>query len=189
MSIRRLAWIISAITIILSIDWYIKRSIYWYYPAVIGVWLQFDNLSNLYKNKTTLDLIVKRNYRKFFSLYVSLAILGILIEFLGVNTLALWSFPYLTVQIWAISVPIMYPFILMSFKEMYCLIYSFFKNKISSILIAMILGFVIWEIPNMYSGDWVYTIDYFIVFVGWYLIIIGPLYVYKLLSLENYFFR
>ena len=66
---------------------------------------------------------------------------------------------------------------------------SFIKNHIS-IPISMLLGIVIWEIPNIYSKDWIYTIPYItyeifhinlVVILGWILLILGPVYIYKIL--------
>lgn len=188
MTIRKISWLVSIITISLSIQWYIQRNHFWFYPAVVGIWLFFDNLSHSQKNKTTLDLVIKREYNKFIPLYLGLMILGFFIELIGVKIFKFWVYPAYTIQIW-LTLPLMYPFILMSFKETYCLIYSLCKEKLFSVLLSMVIGYIIWEIPNLYSDDWVYTIPYFIVFIGWYILIVAPLYVYKLLNLENYFFN
>ena len=185
---RKVSWIISVILIIVSAYMYSKRSFYWYYVGVIGVWLLFDNLSTYMKRKTTLDLLLQGKYSKFIELYIFLAILGILIEAIGNWLFGFWSYTYLTKTVEYISIPLFYPFILMSFAESYNWIYSFNRNKIYSTILAMIIGIIIWEIPNVYSKDWIYVIPYFkteifgipilIIFAWWFLISV-PLYVYR----------
>jgi hypothetical protein len=195
---KKLSWSLSIVLIILTLILYFLKSPYWYNPAVIGVWLFFDNIAHLQKNKTTLDLIFNQKYKKFLCLYFALLILAVLIEVIGSLVLKLWSYP----KLWAIE-PLwlmllinfvsylFYPFILMSFKEMYVVIKSFIKNKYISCIIFMLLGIIIWEIPNIFSQDWIYNIPFIsfeifhiniIVIIGWIILIVAPLYVYKLVD-------
>ena len=132
----------------------------WGYPAVVGVWLVFDYLSSRMKNKTTLDLLINANYKKFIMLYLSLAILGGLIEIIGNLLLNFWTYTFLSPIVLIISIPLFYPFILMSFIEMYAFINSLLKNHLISLLASMFIGIMIWEIPNLYSQDWIYTITF-----------------------------
>ncbi len=166
--------------------------------GVFGVWLFFDNLNHFSGNKTTLDLITKKKYHQFFVLYLVLLLASILIEVIGSIILKLWSYP----KLWAyepLSLLLLvngwgylsYPIILMSFKEMYSFVKSFFKNKFVSVIISMLMGIIIWEVPNLFSRDWVYNIPYIhweifqinvVVIIGWIILILGPFYLYKLVD-------
>jgi len=185
--------IIGVIIILFSVWLYIIKSPYWHYPAVIGVWIFFDSLSSLRKNKTTLDLIRKKKYKQFVFVYLGLFILGLLIEFVGRILLKLWNYPLLSPIFSNFIELFSYPFILMSFREMYNFLYSFIKKNILTVISAMLLGIIIWEVPNVFSKDWIYIIPYIsfeifhiniIVILGWVILILGPLYVYKLLKIK-----
>lgn len=189
---RKTSLILSILLIFISIILYNIKNHYWYYPAVIGAWLLFDYLSHLYKNKTTLDLLIKKQYKRFIKVYIALSFFGILIEIGGIKLLKFWSYTYLTPLILIISVPILYPFILMSFREMYNFIHSLVKNNFLSVILSMILGIIIWEVPNIYSQDWIYKIPYItfeifhiniIIIFSWVILILGPIYIYKLLKI------
>ena len=188
MNMRKIAGITSIILLFLAIYSYSIKSIYWYYIGVIGVWIFFDNLANSRKRKTTLDLLLQKRYFKFIKLYILLVILGILIETIGNWIFGFWSYTYLSKLVEYITLPIFYPFILMSFAESYNWVYSFNKNKTYSTILAMIIGIIIWEIPNVYSKDWIYNAPYFkaqlygipiLVIIAWLFLIWAPLYVYK----------
>jgi len=78
-------------------------------------------------------------------------------------------------------------------KESYTFFNHFIKNKIFAIIISMLVGIIIWEIPNLFTQDWIYIIPFIpweilqiniVVIIGWPILIIGPVYIYKLL-LEN----
>ena len=52
----------------------------------------------------------------------------------------------------------------------------------------MVAGIIIWEIPNLFSKDWIYTIPYIsfniiginiIVIIGWVVLIGFPVYIYN----------
>ena len=198
--------IIGITIIILSVILYISNSPYWFFPAPIGIWLLFDSLSSLRKNKTTLDLLIAKDYKKFFMIYGVLFILGLLIESLGVVILNFWSYALVNYQTDIPSIlnrlskyPLeglglfIWPFILMSFREMYNFLHSFIKKNILTVISAMLLGIIIWEIPNIFSKDWVYSIPYItleifhiniVVIISWVILILGPLYVYKLLKIK-----
>jgi len=180
--------IISIAIIIISNILYFQKNPYWYYPAVLGVFLLFDYLSYLRKNKTTLSILFSKKYKLFFRLYLYLFILGLLIELIGRFLLNLWHYPLVNPIIKNTLGFIFYPFILMSFKEMYFFLKSFFKRKTITTISAMILGIIIWEIPNVFSKDWIYTIPIIkqeilginiIVIIGWVILIQGPIIIYK----------
>jgi hypothetical protein len=195
---------VGMIIILFSIFLYIKNSPYWYFPAPIGVWLFFDSISYFRKNKTTLDLITKKDYKKFLKFYIALFIGGILIELIGSIFLNLWSYKLsaYTSTLKAVIGHILnnplsgtgwfiYPFILMSFKGMYEFLKSFFKNKISPTILAMLLGIIIWEIPNVFSQDWIYRIPFIsleifgvniIIILAWVILIQGPLLIYRFID-------
>jgi hypothetical protein len=190
-NLRKIFFIASLIIIIFSALLYIKGNHYWYYPAVVGVWLFFDYLSYLRKNKTIFGLLINKEYKKFFKIYLGLFVLGALIEIVGRIMAKFWIYPLQNPLIMNIITFLFYPFILMSFVESYNLIYSLTKNKIVSTLLSMLIGIIIWEIPNIYSQDWVYQIPYInleifnlniVVVIGWIFLILGPLYVYKQLN-------
>lgn len=188
--------IIGILFIIFSIILYISKSIFWFNTATIGVWLLFDTLSAARKNKTTADLITRKKYGKFVKLYFYLLAFGILIESIGSLLLGLWSYP----KLWSleplsfliianVAGYLFYPFILMSFREMYNFLNSFIRNKITTAILSMIVGILIWEVPNVYSKDWIYKIPYInveifhiniLVIIGWVILIMGSLKFYKI---------
>lgn len=190
---RKFSLIISIIIVLISSYLYIMKNHYWYYPAVIGVWLFFDYLSYLRKNKTTLDLLIKKQYKTFIKLYLALSLLGILIEIIGMLLLKFWYYNYLSKLTLIIGIILFYPFILMSFREIYNLIKSFVLCPIFSTILAMILGIIIWEIPNIYSKDWIYTVPYItyeivhiniVIIILWVFLIQGPVFVYRILKIK-----
>lgn len=190
---RSLSLFLSIVIVAVSSILYILKSPYWYYPAVIGIWLLFDNLSHLRKNRTTLDLLINKDYKGFYILYFSLAVLGVLIELIGRVILNFWSYSYLNPLFILITTPMFYPFILMSFKETFFLVKSFVKHGPISLIVSMLIGIIIWGVPNVFSHDWVYTIPYFsfevfhiniIIIFGWSILILSPVYIYKILNVD-----
>jgi len=184
---RKVSCFISAIIIAISILLFALKSAYWYYPAVYGVWLFFDNLSFLRGNKTTLDLLIEKKYKKFIVLYLSLFVFGFSIEFFGRMILNLWTYPLVDPIILNTIGLIGYPFILMSYRETYVFLNSFLKNSLFSVLLSMLFGITIWEVPNVFSNNWIYKIPYvtfeifhinIVVIVGWVILILGPIYIY-----------
>lgn len=190
MGSRRIYYLLTLVLLLISIILYYYQSIVWYNFLLLGSWLLFDNLAHWKKQKTTLDLITQKKYRLFLEVYSILLIFGILLEIVGSLWLGLWSYPKLwalepswlliSISLWGY---LSYPFILISFIEMF----RFFRtigNKYLAIIISMATGILIWEIPNVYSQDWVYQINFFsyelfgvnlVVMVGWIILITIPL--------------
>lgn len=190
--LRKYVFALSLVITFISIFLYIKKNHYWYYPGVVGIWLFFDYLSHLRKNKTTFDLLINKNYKKFFLLYFYLMIFSVIIEIIGNLLLDFWSYTFLSNIMVIISVPINYPFILMSFVETYRLLNSFIKSKEITLIFSMFLGIIIWEIPNLYSRDWIYNIPYvnteiyhinIIIILGWGILILPPVWIYNKLKI------
>ena len=197
---RQLSWFVCFLLIFISIGMYLLESIVWYNILVIGVWFLFDNLAKGQKRRTTIDLIIKRKYKKFTILFFSLLLLGVLIEVVGSLLLGLWTYPKLwsitpfglmvVINIWGY---LSYPFILMSFREMYNYYNAIIKSNIFDVVLFIITGVLIWEVPNIFSRDWVYFIPTvsthlfginIIVIFGWVLLIIFPLWVYKIVDMH-----
>jgi hypothetical protein len=181
---------ISFIIIIFSGFLYFYQNPYWYYSMIFGVLILFDRLSSLEGNKTTIDLLLRKKYKKFFTLYLLLLLLAIFIEGIGRIILGLWNYPRLPIFIVNIAI-ILYPVILMSFREMFMFLKSIIENKFISVVASMFMGIMIWEIPNNYSQDWIYKIPFvsvqildinLVVIIGWIILIMGPLYCYKILK-------
>ena len=191
--IRGLSFLFSIILIIISSSAYFAKNPYWFYGAVVGVWLFFDNLSFWRGNKTTLDMLIQGRYRKFSLIFIALAIFGSLIEIIGNGLLDFWDYSYLSPFTIVITTPLVYPFILMSFREMFSFIHSFFRSYpvAVSVVLSMLSGIVIWETPNVYSMDWIYEIPFMdfsifqiniAVIIGWAILILGPIYLYELVE-------
>ena len=184
---RKISFIIGLIILIFSIFYAFLGKNHWYFPAVIGAWLFFDYLSSIKNKKTTFSLILNKKWRKFFQIYFLLLFLGISIEIIGQYFFKWWFYPKLPKFIMIIIIPIFYPFILMSFRDMYVIIKAKFKNITVSITLTSILGIIIWEIPNLFSRDWIYTIHFFpelfginlLIILLWPLLIILPLEIYN----------
>ena len=200
-NIRNISIILAPTLIILSMILYYQKSPFWFNPAVIGFWLLFDNISYSQNNKTTLDLIINKNYKKFLDLYVLLILLAVFIEGTGSLLLQLWSYPKLwnfqplsKLIIINIIGYLFYPFIFMSFKEMYSFLLSIFKNNIISIALATLLSIIIWEIPNNSSIDWIYKVPFInleianinvFIIATWMFLILIPIYIYKYLNIRS----
>ncbi|MBW3017881.1 hypothetical protein KY325_01845 [Candidatus Woesearchaeota archaeon] len=188
---RLFSLIIGLILIKIAIAQYATGCIYWYNFGLLGAWLLFDYLSHIKGNKTTLDLLFDKKIKKFILLYIALAVFGSILELIGNVGLHLWGYSYLSpFQLYFLA-PIFYPFILMSFREMFMFVKSIVKNFPASVIASMILGIIIWELPNIFSKDWVYNIPYIgleiyhiniVVIIGWVILILGPYYVYKLVK-------
>lgn len=199
-----LGLVIGISLVILSIILYYQKSVYWYYPPTIGWWLIFDYLSHRLGNATTLGLIIKAKQKQFFTLYFLLLAFSFVIEIVGSITLDLWSYklsaytPTLTAVLDSIiDYPLngvgylLYPFILMHFRELYQTVQSLLKNRFSSTSVSMIAGILIWEVPNLWTLDWIYTIPFItmkiaginiIVILGWVILIEGSVWVYHTLD-------
>ena len=199
-TIRKISLIICVMAIIISAILYHFKSPYWFNSAVVGAWLLFDNLSYSRKNKTTLDLLIQKNYKKILILYLVLLGTSLILEGIGSFSLRFWSYP----KLWNLNpVPklltmniigfLFYPFILMSFRETYNFFKSLFKKGIFALLFSMFLGILIWETPNFLSKDWIYHISLInfevaginiLVIIGWIILILVPVYIYRILKIK-----
>ena len=194
---RKIISILTVLLIIISLWLYIDKSPFWYYTGVIAIWFLFDNLSHYVKNNTTLDLLIKKDYKPFFKIYLTLLILSVIIEVIGSLILGLWIYPKLwaLVPFWFLLVMnilgyLLYPIILISCIEMFNFFKYLTKNYFLAVISAMLVGIIIWEIPNIFSQDWIYQIPFItgeilriniVVIIGWAILIIGPVYIKKIL--------
>ena len=105
--------------------------------------------------------------------------------------LGMWTYPLVNINIMNTLGMIGYPFILMSFRECYMFVKSIYKNIPFSVLLATLIGIAVWEIPNLWSQDWIYIIPYInlelfrlnvVVLVGWFALILGPVWIYDFLD-------
>ncbi len=173
---------------------YFYKNIVWYNFAVWGWWLFFDCLSHWQGNKTTLDLIFKKKYYSFFRLYGLLLLISIVMEVVASLIFGLWSYPKLwrieplwlliLVNFWGY---LSYPIIFMSLMEMYAFLYTLIRRKWIAVISFLIVGIVIWEVPNIFSQDWIYYISFVdynlgglnvVVILGWVILLFIPVYVY-----------
>lgn len=192
-SVRNGLFILGLIIAIASLSLAFLEYHHWYYGAVVGILFVFDYLATQKNYTTTLQLCTK-DRKKAIALYVLLFALGIVIEVIGRYWLHWWTLPYLTPQLEVIGF-MLYPFILASCRETYACMRRF-SGKITAFILSMIVGIVIWEIPNLFSGDWIYTVPIttmhlfrlnVIVILGWSLLIFLPLYVYSLIFRSKIF--
>jgi hypothetical protein len=82
----------------------------------------------------------------------------------------------------------------MSFREMYNVIGIYFENKLSVFVLSMILGIIIWEVPNLFVYGWIYTVPVLsmaafniniLIILSWSVLIGIPLLIYnKILKLN-----
>jgi len=160
---------------------------FWYFPGVIGFWLFFDYFSSK-KNKNTAIQIFIKNKKEFFKLYFLMFMLGCTIETVGRFIFGLWIYPPYTNIWWDLLNLLFYPFILFSFREMYESSLIVIKNKVFAFVVSMFFGILIWEIPNLYSIDWIYTIPFItfeifkiniVVIFGWSILIAFPVWIYN----------
>jgi len=72
---------------------------------------------------------------------------------------------------------------------MYVLLKSKIKASFIPLAISVVMGIIIWEIPNLFSKDWIYYIPAInleifnlniIIIFGWTLLILIPFYIYKI---------
>jgi hypothetical protein len=111
--------------------------------------------------------------------------LGLSIEATGRYLLHLWYYPYINSLTHEILLFLFYPFILISFREMYNSVNKVVKNRLSFIL-TMLLGILLWEVPNLFSGDWIYSFPgpglvgiNPIFILGWILLIGLPVFIFN----------
>ena len=163
----------------------------WMFLIAIGGWLVFDYVASLRKKETTFQLLLK-NRLQFSHLYISLFFYGSSVEIVGRYILGWWTYPQVT------SIPsemllllIVYPFGSMLAREAFQTVNFYIKNYIAAILTTTIINIILWEIPNLFSYDWLYTVPYLeeltifnhlniLIFLTWPLLIIFPLIVYDI---------
>ena len=91
---------------------------------------------------------------------------------------------------------IVYPFGSMFAREAFQTINSHIKSYRAAIIITTLVNIIIWEIPNLFSYDWIYTVPYLekltilnhlniLIFLTWPLLIIFPLMVYNIVLNKN----
>lgn len=77
---------------------------------------------------------------------------------------------------------------------MYNFIISSIKKPLVATLLSVVAGIIIWEVPNIYSKDWIYTLPYnsleilninVIIILGWFILILGPRYIANMLNLKE----
>ncbi|MEK6945798.1 MAG: hypothetical protein AABW63_03320 [Nanoarchaeota archaeon] len=156
----------------------------WYFVGTFGFWFFFDYFSSK-KNKITAIQLFINNKKSFTNLYMAMLALGMSIEYLGKFVFGFWHYPYQSL-LFEIILILLYPFILFATREIYETSKLIIKNKVLSVVLAMIIGIVLMEIPNLYSGLWIYTVPFgfdilginVIVLIGWVILILAPAYVY-----------
>ncbi len=198
---RRTIFLVAILLLICSGLLYFYKSIVWYNFAVWGWWLFFDCLSHWKGNKTTLDLILQKKYYDFFKLYGLLLLISVIMEVVASIVFSLWSYPKLweieplwlliLVNFWGY---LSYPIILISFMETYAFLYTLIRRKWIAVISFLVVGIVIWEVPNIFSQDWIYHIpwvDYnllglnVVVIFGWVILLLIPVYVYHYFHLHS----
>ena len=148
----KISFFLGIVLIFISTILFLNKNTIWHYPAVIGVWLFFDFISFRFNKFSTLDTFLQ-DKKKFAVLFAGLFLLGFLIEFVGRIALNLWH--YTDPLDSSLIGSLFYPFMLMSMKEMYSSLRNIFDKKIALTIFTMILGITIWEIPNVFSKDWI----------------------------------
>ena len=175
------------IILFLSIMLFLRKSHLWYFSAGPGMLFIFDYLASPYEKNTALQVFL-RNKKKFIKLYLAMILLGVIIEFVGRFILGLWEYPHYN-QTYEIASVLFYPFLLFQLREMYVLLKSKIKMSFISLAISAVMGIIIWEVPNLFSKDWIYylptiSLEIFnlniIVIFGWTLLILIPFYIYKI---------
>lgn len=188
MSYRKIGLILGIIITIISFSLAFLKVNHWFHTGVIGILLIFDYLNSRYNKNTSLGFLFNKEYKIFFKIYILLALLGVIIELIGNYYLKFWYYSKIPWFVLIFTVPLFYPIILMSFREMY----EFLKVKVRfPFIFSILLGIIIWEIPNMVSKDWIYTlpIEYKIfnlnifIIMGWSILIGLPILVYRYLDI------
>ena len=178
---------VGIIITIFSAVLFFRESRIWYFFTAAGLWLGFDYIAS-FNNKNTALQIFLRDKRKFLHLYLIMILFGASLEYFGRYILGLWEYPYVG-KIHEIVGAFFYPFLLFQLREMYVAIKHKFKNNFLSLITAVILGIIIWEIPNLFSRDWIYFIPFvnlkifginLAVILGWTVLILCPYYIYKI---------
>ena len=196
---RRKAWLWCVFSLLLALVLYALRSPVWYNFAVVGWWLFFDNISSRLTNQTTLDLLIHKHYSSFAKLFLILLLAGILLEVSASLLLGLWSYPLLwslkpmwlmlLINLWGY---LCYPLMFMSLWEMYVVMRTLVGRWWIALCGSIFMGIILWEVPNLFSLDWIYHIPFvpwsifglnIVIISGWSLLFLIPLYIYGLLGL------
>lgn len=181
--IQKIAFVIGLIITIISFgSIFITR--YWFFPVVIGIWLVFDYFASK-KNKNTALQVLLRDKKKFFNLYLTLFFFACAVEIIGRFILNWWDYPYLSPGIYLFGL-FLYPFNLFFYREMYMSIRNYINWKVA-LPLAMLVGIIVLELPNMFSGDWVFTIPFgfeifnlnIVIIIGTAALIVFPVYIYR----------
>lgn len=146
-------------------------------------------------------MLVFLNYLLFFFVY------GIVIESVG-KIFRLWSYKipkYKAQDLIDLSNTeyymlifigfLIYPFILMHFRELFSFIKSFFSKSVVAIVVSILLGVILWEVVNLWTYDWKYTVSFFdveifginvVVIFSWFFLIFIPEWAMALLLKNHY---
>ncbi|HIH37753.1 hypothetical protein J4460_07505 [Candidatus Woesearchaeota archaeon] len=191
---RQSPWsgIIGLIFTLISFAMLITDRHQWSFPAFIGVWLIFDYLAQK-KGRITTFMLLKNKPAVFIHLYVIMLLFGMSIEYAGRFLTGYWYYPKIGSLFMELLLILLYPFILFSCREMFSWLESITKNYWSALFGSVLLGVIIWEVPNVFSPDWVYVVLFLpltlfsiniLVILGWFFLIIFPLFIYKALGLN-----
>ena len=179
-------FIVGLIITIFSAILFFNGSKIWHFSGGLGLWFIFDYLYSFREKNTALQILL-RDKKKFLKLYLAMVLFGASIEFIGRFIFGLWEYPHYN-KIHEVASVLFYPFLLFQLREMYILVKSKIKKPIVSLASAVILGVIIWEVPNLFSNNWIYYIPFvsleisninIIVILSWTLLIIIPNYIYK----------
>ncbi len=181
--LRQTLFILGIFISVASIAYALLGNKNWYFPAVLGVWFFFDYLASTKSKKTTLQVLIK-DKKKFAQIFFLLILLGGFIEYTGRILFGWWIYPAINSLALETFLILFYPFILMSFRESYVFFKEITSSKILAYLLAVISGMIIWEIPNLYSGDWIYSMPLAAFIVGWFLLIWASVYIYSALEIK-----
>src|SRR3989344_137348 len=174
-------FIVGLIITIFSAILFFNGSKIWYFSGGLGLWFIFDYLDSFREKKTALQILL-RDKKKFLKLYLAMVLFGASIEFIGRFIFGLWEYPHYN-KFHEVASVLFYPFLLFQLREMYIFIKSKIKKSTISLAAAVILGVIIWEVPNLFSGSWIYYIPFvnleiskinIIVILGWIPLILLP---------------
>jgi hypothetical protein len=156
----------------------------WYFVATFGFWFFFDYFSSK-KNKNTAIQLFINDKKAFVNLYLAMLAVGMSVEYLGRFVFGFWHYNYQSL-FFEIVLILTYPVMCFTARELYESSKLIVSNKVLSVILAMIIGIILTEIPNLYSGLWIYTVPFgfdifginIMVMAGWVILILVPAYVY-----------
>ncbi len=163
----------------------------WMFLMPIGGWLISDYLAASRDKTTTLKLFMK-DKEKFFYLSVLLFFYASSAELVGRYILGWWVYPTISSKYHEFLILlIVYPFGSAFVREIFQYVNSYIKSYGLSILIVALIHIIVWEVPNLFSYDWKYTVPYLanltvlnhiniLIILAWPLLIIFPLMIYKI---------